>query len=65
MHTQFKDADSHIDDKYGVDADDLYEIEDILDATMKEQYQIQLTKSAEQVPADELHLGYFKLSSFE
>lgn len=65
IHTQFKGADSHIDDKYGVDVDDIYEIEDILDAAMKQQYQIQLTKSTVQLPADELHLGYFKLSSFE
>ncbi|MFZ4769249.1 MAG: DUF1543 domain-containing protein, partial [Ferruginibacter sp.] len=29
-HTGFKGATSHIDDKYGVDIDDIYEIEDIL-----------------------------------
>jgi len=35
-HTGFKGADSHIDDKYGVDVDDVYEIEDILPPYLKQ-----------------------------
>lgn len=62
-HTQFDGAKSHIDDKYGVDVDDLYEIEEVLSATTKNQYHIQLLKS-DTVKEDELHLGYFKLTSF-
>jgi hypothetical protein len=63
-HTRFKGADSHIDDKYGVDVDDLYEIEEILDASIKEKYAIQI-EPAESIAKDEWTLGYTKLSSLE
>jgi hypothetical protein len=59
-HTGFKGAASHIDDKYGIDVDDIYEIEDILPTHLKNKYCIVLspaTHSAE----DEVHLGYFRL----
>lgn len=65
LHTGFKGATSHIDDKYGVDVDDLYEIEDILDEETKNRYAIAVTKTDEILPEDYIHLGYFKLSSFE
>jgi hypothetical protein len=45
-HTGFKGAPSHIDDKYGVDVDDVYAIEDILSPTLKQAYRILLTPSA-------------------
>jgi hypothetical protein len=64
-HTRFKGAESHIDDKYGVDVDDVYEIEDILHADLKAKYKLHITKAEQELPEDELHLGYFKLSSFE
>ena len=60
-HTGFKGAESHIDDKYGVDVDDVYAIEDILPPAMKEQYTLQIIKQ-DDVPEDELHLGYFIFS---
>lgn len=60
-HTGFKGAESHIDDKYGVDVDDVYAIEDILPQTMKEQYTLHITKE-DKAPEDELHLGYFIFS---
>lgn len=63
-HTGFKGATSHIDDKYGVDVDDIYEITDILPASMKEKYTI-LVDPAENIGEDEIHLGYFKLSMFQ
>lgn len=62
QHTRFSGADSHIDDKYGVDVDDLYEIDEILPASVKEKYAIQVT-AAENTANDEWHLGYTKLSS--
>jgi len=62
-HTQFDGAKSHIDDKYGVDVDDLYEIEELLSTTTKQQYSIHLLPS-NTIKEDELHLGYFKLTSF-
>jgi hypothetical protein len=62
-HTQFESAKSHIDDKYGVDVDDLYQIEEVLNDATKKQFSIVLIPSNE-VREDQLHLGYFKLSSF-
>lgn len=61
-HTGFDGAVSHIDDKYGVDVDDLYEIEDILPAHIKEKYTLQITIN-DRIPKDEWKLGYTKLSS--
>lgn len=60
-HNHFEGATSHIDDKYGIDVDDLYQIEDILSAGQKEKYRIGLSPVAG-LPEDELHLGYFKIS---
>jgi hypothetical protein len=62
-HTQFDGAKSHIDDKYGVDIDDLYQIEEVLNEATKKHFNIVLTPSTA-VKEDPLHLGYFKLSSF-
>ncbi len=59
-HTGFKGATSHVDDKYGIDVDDLYEIKDILPALLKEKYSI-LIKPTASIFEDEMHLGYFKL----
>jgi len=64
-HTGVKGANSHIDDKYGVDVDDLYAIKDILPAKAKEQYSIQVTPAGPGAAEDELHLGYFKLDSVD
>ena len=51
---------SHIDDKFGVDVDDIFEIKDILPPGLKEKYKIQLTKVL-QSTVDPIHLGYMKL----
>lgn len=59
-HTGFEGAVSHIDDKYGIDVDDIYEIEEILSSHLKEQYCIQISKT-ETGKEDELYLGYLKL----
>ena len=61
-HTHFDGAASHIDDKYGVDVDDIYTIDEILAAATKEQFAIQLT-TATTPHLDQLHLGYFKLNA--
>ena len=62
LHTGFKGATSHIDDKYGVDVDDVYEIKEILPKQLKEKYTISIQPAAS-LPEDELHIGYLKLSS--
>lgn len=61
-HNHFDGANSHIDDKYGVDVDDIYNVEDILSAEQKAAYQIQFTPDV-MLPEDKINLGYFKLSN--
>ncbi len=59
-HTGFKGATSHIDYKYGVDVDDIFEIEDILTPQLKEKYGLMLAPSTNGVEGP-LNMGYFKL----
>jgi hypothetical protein len=61
QRNHFAGANSHIDDKYGIDVDDLYEIEEILSPGQKERYQIGFCQETG-AKADELHLGYLKLT---
>jgi len=63
-HTGFKGATAHIDDKFGVDVDDIYEITDILPAGVKEKYSLSVNP-ADSFAEDEIKLGYFKLSMFQ
>ena len=44
-HCGFKGATSHIDDKYGIDVDDIHNIEDILSDKFKSQYRLKITKN--------------------
>lgn len=60
-HTGFKGANSHVDDKYGVDVDDFFEIQDILPSSMKQRYGLAVMPCAADTPEDEIHLGYFKI----
>lgn len=60
-HNHFDGANSHVDDKYGVDVDDLHHVEDILSSTQKAAYSIALQPTTETV-TDPIHLGYLKLS---
>ena len=61
-HTHFDGAASHIDDKYGVDVDDIYDIDEILAPEIKAQFAIELS-AATTIQSDQLHLGYFKLTA--
>lgn len=60
-HTGFEGAVSHIDDKYGVDVDDVFEIADVLPPGLKNKYGLQLQAAGDE-GTDELHLGYLPLS---
>lgn len=62
-HTGFKGANAHVDDKYGVDVDDIYAIADILSPDVKERYSLSITPATGTPPEDEIHLGYFKLDT--
>ena len=58
-HTGFKGATSHIDDKYGIDVDDLYELKDILPSSMKKRFELRVMP-AQTGNEDLLHIGYVK-----
>jgi Domain of Unknown Function (DUF1543) len=60
-HCGFKGATSHIDDKFGVDVDDIYTVKEILELDVKEKFGLKITKADVKLPEDELHIGYLKL----
>jgi hypothetical protein len=60
-HVGFKGATSHIDDKYGVDVDDIFEIKDILSNETKSKYALKFTPTDETIE-DEIFLGYLPIS---
>jgi len=60
MHTGIPGGPSHIDDKFGIDVDDTYEISELLSAHDKTAFSIHLIQEEDQVE-DELHIGYVKL----
>jgi hypothetical protein len=60
-HTGFEGAVSHIDDKYGVDVDDVFEIAEVLPANLKTKFSVQIGPAAK-LADDEMHLGYIALS---
>ncbi|MDF2553288.1 MAG: hypothetical protein K0R77_2563 [Chryseobacterium sp.] len=57
----FEDAVSHIDDKHGVDIDDIFNVNDILPEKMKEKYSIILEKSEELNQENFSKVGYLKI----
>jgi hypothetical protein len=59
-HFGFKGAVSHIDDKFGIDIDDSYNVKEILLPTYTNQYEIQIS-IAENITEDVLHIGYLNL----
>ena len=60
-HCGFKGATSHIDDKYGIDVDDIYNVADILSEHYKELYSLNIAKVTTFFEEDPLHIGYLKL----
>jgi hypothetical protein len=61
-HTMgFDGAVSHIDDKHGVDIDDIFNVSDILPEKMKEKYSIVLKKSDVENQENLMGLGYLKI----
>lgn len=64
LHTGFKGASAHIDDKYGIDVDDIYEITDILPESIKSKYAIRISVS-KNAKDDKMKLGYTNLSKIK
>ncbi|MDQ0593265.1 hypothetical protein QFZ37_001634 [Chryseobacterium ginsenosidimutans] len=61
----FEGAVSHIDDKHGVDIDDIFNVSDILPEKMKEKYSIILTKSDAENQENTMGLGYLKIDKIQ
>ena len=64
-HTGFEGAPSHVDDKYGVDVDDVFAISDILSEDTKRKYSLFIQPATREQQEDELHLGYFRLDAVD
>ena len=61
-HTGFDGAVSHIDDKYGVDVDDIYPVKDIIGPLYKQHFSLFIGDAPEaDLAPDPLNIGYFKL----
>lgn len=58
-----KAAAAHIDEKYGIDVDEIYHIEDLLSPGCKALYHIGLLPDQSSA-TDEIHLGYLKLNQW-
>lgn len=58
----FEGAVSHIDDKHGVDIDDIFNVTDILSEKMKEKYSIVLKKSDVENQENPMGLGYLNIN---
>ncbi len=63
-HTGFRGATAHLDDKYGLDIDEMYTVEDALSKSYKDDFKIIITlnKGYEE---DIMHLGYLPLTSIK
>jgi hypothetical protein len=60
-HFSFEGATSHIDDKYGIDVDDIYNVADILAPIFKDHYSLKITPTEVPLPEDVQHIGYLKI----
>lgn len=59
----FPGAVSHIDDKYGLDIDESYNVSELIRAEDKLCYGLQMTIASKDQPEDELHIGYLPLKN--
>lgn len=64
LHTGFTGAVSHIDDKYGVDVDDVLDIDDVLSKQTRKKFRLTFTLTDQHV-TDEIHLGYLPLRNIK
>lgn len=64
-HTGFDGASAHVDDKYGVDVDDIFDVEDILEPAGEKLFHLVLEKAVDEDVEDQMNLGYFKPSNVD
>jgi hypothetical protein len=64
-HCGFEGAPSHVDDEYGIDVDNIYNVTDILDSEFKELYALKISKSEQLLQEDVLHIGYVKIDEID
>lgn len=57
-HYKMKGAASHVDERFGIDVDDIYKVDDILSAAIKEKYALKITPSETILEDDPFHIGY-------
>ena len=55
----------HVDNKYGIDVDDIYLVSDILPNIIRNQYSLQIMKANAHHKEDDLAIGYIKLSEWQ
>ena len=56
---------SHIDDKFGIDVDDSFNVKEMLMPVFKNNYDLKISKTNEVLLEDELHIGYVKLDKIQ
>lgn len=61
----FKGAGSHIDEKYGVDIDDIFSVTEILPESMKGKYSLRIKKSDQENQENYTFLGYLMLDKIK
>lgn len=61
-HVGFKGATSHIDDKFGIDVDDVYNVKEILSPFFISKYDIHIEESPVPLKEDILNIGYLNIS---
>ena len=64
-HCGFDGAISHIDEKYGIDVDNIYKVADILSPELKSLYAIKICPMENPGPEDALNIGYTSIKSLK
>lgn len=64
-HCGFDGAISHIDEKYGIDGDNIYKVADILSPELKLRYAIKISPLENPGPEDTLNIGYTSIKSLK
>lgn len=60
-----KGAASHIDEKYGIDVDEFFRVDDLLTDDQKALYAIEIQPAGDVIVRDQIHLGYLRLDKLQ